>query len=175
MLLVQPKHPFIYLHSTASDATQYIGKSHSQPKIHYFKGDTDLTECLPTYSFVFLTENFFEGKRAIVPWDNLWIRLYASPHSDSSARCNGDGGFYFSNFYFGGGYRVPRRRGRQSMGAGAPTYKFAGFSQKLHEIKKILVRRGAPTLDPPMYIRRFHLLTQFFFSIFTFFVSDDAN
>ena len=32
-------------------------------------------------------------------------------------------------------------------GEGAPTYKFAGFSQKLHEIKKILVRRrGHPPL-----------------------------
>ena len=32
-----------------------------------------------------------------------------------------------------------------------PTYKFAGFSQKLHEIKNILVHLGrAPALDPPL-------------------------
>ena len=30
--------------------------------------------------------------------------------------------------------------GGANPGMGAPTYKFAGFSQKLHEIKKILVR-----------------------------------
>ena len=43
-----------------------------------------------------------------------------------------------------GGYRIPCRRGRQLLG-GEPTYEFAGFPQKLHEIKKILVRReGAP-------------------------------
>ena len=35
-----------------------------------------------------------------------------------------------------GGYRIPYRRGHQSLG-GVPTYKFAGFSQKLHEIKKM--------------------------------------
>ena len=37
---------------------------------------------------------------------------------------------------------------------GAPTYKFTGFSQKLHEIKKILVpgrgRAGGTPLDPPL-------------------------
>ena len=56
-----------------------------------------------------------------------------------------------------GGYRIPRRRGANpwGVGRGAPTYKFAGFSQKLHEIKKILIRRGgaapgAPPLDPPL-------------------------
>ena len=30
------------------------------------------------------------------------------------------------------------------------TYKFARFSEKLHEIKKILVRSGVPCLDPPL-------------------------
>ena len=89
MLLGQLKHPFIHLPSTASDATQYIGKSHSQPKIHYFKGDTDFTEYLPTYSFVLLTENFLRENGLLVHWI---IYGYASPHSDSSARCNGDGG-----------------------------------------------------------------------------------
>ena len=32
--------------------------------------------------------------------------------------------------------------GGASFWGGAPTYKFAGFSQKLQEIKKNLVRRG---------------------------------
>ena len=41
-----------------------------------------------------------------------------------------------------GGYRIPCGRGRQPWGGGVPTYKFAGFSQKLHEIKKSLVPRG---------------------------------
>ena len=38
---------------------------------------------------------------------------------------------------------------------GVPTYEFAGFSQKLHEIKKILVgggRAGGAPLDPPLGI-----------------------
>ena len=43
---------------------------------------------------------------------------------------------------FRGGSRIPRRRGRQPSRRGAPAYKFARFSEKLHEIKKILVRRG---------------------------------
>ena len=50
-----------------------------------------------------------------------------------------------------GGYRIPCRRGRQLLG-GAPTYKLAGFSQKLHEIKTILVHRGGAPLDPPLTI-----------------------
>ena len=55
-----------------------------------------------------------------------------------------------------GGSRISRRRGRQPSRRGAPAYKFSRFSEKLHEIKKILVRRGvggctggAP-LDPPL-------------------------
>ena len=36
-----------------------------------------------------------------------------------------------------GGSRIPRRRGRQ-LSKGAPTCKFAKFSEKLHEIEKIL-------------------------------------
>ena len=43
------------------------------------------------------------------------------------------------------------------MGAnprGEPTYDFARFSEKLHEIENILVRRGdtpeKPPLDPPL-------------------------
>ena len=40
-----------------------------------------------------------------------------------------------------GGSRIPHRRGRQLSG-GAPTYDFAKFCEKLHEIEKILGRRG---------------------------------
>ena len=42
-----------------------------------------------------------------------------------------------------GGSRIPRRRG-------APGYKFARFSEKMHEMKKILVRGGG-ALDPPLF------------------------
>ena len=35
-------------------------------------------------------------------------------------------------------------------GEGAPTYNFAQISEKLHEIKKILVRGGGDALDPPL-------------------------
>ena len=45
-----------------------------------------------------------------------------------------------------------RSRGRQPSRR-VPTHKFPRFSEKLHEIKKILVRRGAPRgrpLDPPL-------------------------
>ena len=42
-----------------------------------------------------------------------------------------------------GGSRIPCRRGRQPSRVGVPTYKFARFSQKPHEIKKMLVRWGA--------------------------------
>ena len=47
---------------------------------------------------------------------------------------------------------------------GAPTYKFARFSQKLHEIKKILVHSGVraggapPLLDPPLYWNAYLLI-----------------
>ena len=48
-----------------------------------------------------------------------------------------------------GGYRIPRRRGRQPSG-GAPTYNFAKFSEEMHENEKILVHRGAYTGDAPL-------------------------
>ena len=44
-----------------------------------------------------------------------------------------------------GGSRIPRRRGRQpAKGGGAPTYDFAKFYKKLHEIEEILGRAGIP-------------------------------
>ena len=51
-------------------------------------------------------------------------------------------------FHVGGGANPP--------GGGAPTYNFANFSEKLHEIEKILGRGGGgvarrgPPLDPPL-------------------------
>ena len=42
--------------------------------------------------------------------------------------------------------------GRGANPPGAPTYDFVKFSEKLHEIEKILVRRGAPPLDPPLKV-----------------------
>ena len=51
----------------------------------------------------------------------------------------------------GGGTNSPR-----GGGGGAPTYHFAKFSQKLHEIERIWARGGArpsrPPLDPPVLI-----------------------
>ena len=49
-----------------------------------------------------------------------------------------------------GGSRILRRRGCQPSREGAPTYYFAKFSEKMHEIKKILDRRGgrAPGAPP---------------------------
>ena len=41
-----------------------------------------------------------------------------------------------------GGYRIPRRRGHQPSGGGAPTYDFAKIGEKLHEIEKIMGHRG---------------------------------
>ena len=34
--------------------------------------------------------------------------------------------------------------------AGVPTYDFVKFSQKLHEIKNMLGRRGTSPLEPPL-------------------------
>ena len=41
-----------------------------------------------------------------------------------------------------GGSRIPHRRGRQPSRRGPPAYKFARFSEKLHEIEKIWIREG---------------------------------
>ena len=55
-----------------------------------------------------------------------------------------------------GGSRILRRRGCQPSREGVPTYYFPKFSEKLHEIEKILDRRGGacrerpPPLDPPL-------------------------
>ena len=60
-----------------------------------------------------------------------------------------------------GGSRIPRRRGRQPSGGrglwgwGAPTYDFAKFSKKLHEIEKIVGHRGASPLDPRLFVVTF--------------------
>ena len=42
------------------------------------------------------------------------------------------------------GSRIPRRRGGPTLQDGAPTYDFAKFSEKLHEIEKILGHGGTP-------------------------------
>ena len=55
--------------------------------------------------------------------------------------------------WFSGGSRICPRRGRQLPG-GAPTYDFAKIFQKLHEIERIWIPRGARVpcapLDPPL-------------------------
>ena len=55
-----------------------------------------------------------------------------------------------------GGSRISPRRGHQ-LSRGAPTYDFAKFSQKLHEIESIWTRGGAARpkfyyADPPLMI-----------------------
>ena len=48
-----------------------------------------------------------------------------------------------------GGSRISSRRGRQLPGGGVPTYNFAKFSQKLHEIERIWTPEGAHPSRPP--------------------------
>ena len=55
-------------------------------------------------------------------------------------------------YHMQGGSRIPCRRGRRPS-RGAPTYDFVKFSEKLHEIEKILGHRGvragcAPQIRP---------------------------
>ena len=42
------------------------------------------------------------------------------------------------------------RRGRRPSRRGSQHTNLPGFAKKLHQIKKILVRTGAPPLDPPL-------------------------
>ena len=54
-----------------------------------------------------------------------------------------------------GGSRISPRRGRQLPRGGAPTYDFAKFSPKLHEIERIWAPRGGARpkfyyVDPPL-------------------------
>ena len=51
----------------------------------------------------------------------------------------------------------PRGGGANSPGGGAPTYDFAKFSQKLHEIERIWTPRGGARpkfyyVDPPLLL-----------------------
>ena len=60
-----------------------------------------------------------------------------------------------------GGSRISPRRGRQ-LSRGAPTYDFAKFPQKLHEIERIWPPRGGARpkfyyVDPPLAINIKHL------------------
>ena len=50
--------------------------------------------------------------------------------------------------FTGAGSRIPHRRGRQPSWGGAPTYDFAKFCEKLHEIENILGRRGGLCVAP---------------------------
>ena len=52
------------------------------------------------------------------------------------------------DFHNRGGYRIPHRRGCQPYRG--PTYDFAKFSKKLHEIEKILVCMGVHTGGAPL-------------------------
>ena len=63
--------------------------------------------------------------------------------------------FHESLLEISGGSRISPRRGSTPQRRGAPTYDFAKFSQKLHEIERIWTPRGhaslAPPLDPPLF------------------------
>ena len=50
--------------------------------------------------------------------------------------------------FISGGSRISPRRGSQ-LRRGAPTYDFAKFSQKLHEIERIWVPEGGVPRAPP--------------------------
>ena len=69
---------------------------------------------------------------------SLWLhshdasQLPPPPHSQASPLIKTSGGF-----------RISPRRGRQLPGGGVPTYNFAKISQKLHEIERMYVPRGA--------------------------------
>ena len=53
--------------------------------------------------------------------------------------------------WISGGSRISPRRGHQLPGGGAPTYDFAKFSQKLHEIERISAPQGGrASLAPPL-------------------------
>ena len=55
----------------------------------------------------------------------------------------------FSEIIARGGSRILHRRGRQPSREGAPSYDFVKFSEKLHEIEKILDRGGARAGSAP--------------------------
>ena len=63
-----------------------------------------------------------------------------------------------------GGSRICPRRSEPTL-QGAPTYDFAKFSQKLHEIKRIWAPGGTrpsrPTLDPPLFIHTWWSCTRY--------------
>ena len=50
--------------------------------------------------------------------------------------------FLTEKYKVSGGSRISPRRRRQLPGGGPPTYNFAKFSQKLHEIERIWTPRG---------------------------------
>ena len=64
--------------------------------------------------------------------------------------------------FISGGSRISPRRGPQ-LRRGTPTYDFAKFSQKLHEIERIWAPEGGrssrPPLDPPLFIHNAILFT----------------
>ena len=76
--------------------------------------------------------------------------------SDESIQNFSDRWGWEVEYQISGGSRISPRRGRQ-LPRGAPTYDFAKFSQKLHEIERIWPpgRRTslAPPLDPPLEIK----------------------
>ena len=79
---------------------------------------------------------------------DVWVRLLtAATEVNAWALVSGT--------YYSGGSRISPRRGRQ-LPRGAPTYDFAKFFQKPHEIERIWTPRGGARpkfyyVDPPLY------------------------
>ena len=71
--------------------------------------------------------------------------------------------------YFRGGSRIPRRRGRQPLHGGAPTYDLPNFAKNCMKLRIFLGRGGRPQIRHPYLVfkRRFLLLsTQVGFPLF---------
>ena len=65
----------------------------------------------------------------------------------------------------------PRGGGANSRGGGAPTYDFAKYSQKLHEIERIWTPGGGARLkfyyvDPPLHLLNLTFLLLHTFDVF---------
>ena len=80
----------------------------------------------------------------------IWVSFYIMTVilNFSTAFEVGPSGFLWVRFR--GGSRIPRRKGRQPARRGRQPMILPKISKKLHEIEKILGRRGERALDPPL-------------------------
>ena len=66
--------------------------------------------------------------------------------------CSGELSTMYCRYHFQGRIQDFRRRGRQPFSGGRQHMIMPNISEKLHEIEKILGRRGAAPLHPPMIL-----------------------